>query len=155
MIPSQTCSYPTYLQLCIYLSFPPFHTMNSSISKVAVGPHDADDPQDPHLDGAVDDPQIPCLDADAEVSNLEVDHALPKKPRAKPKPIRRKKGKLSKIRPKKSPVVPLPPSQPQSISWRPVPVDPPTAASVTSTMHDWTKEKLLRKYLDLVKINQI
>ena len=89
--------------------------MNSSISKVAVGPHDVDDPQDPHLDGAVVDPPIPCLDADAEVSNLEVDHALPKKPRVKPTPLRRKKGKLSKVWPKKSPVVPLPPSQPRSI----------------------------------------
>ena len=110
MIPSQTCSCPTYLQLSLYLSFQPFNTMNSIISKVTVGPHDADDPQDPHLDGAVDYPQIPCLDVNAEVSNLEVDHALPKKPRVKPKPIRRKKGKLSKIRPKKSPAVPLPPA---------------------------------------------
>ena len=111
--------------------------MDYITSTVAVDPHTADDPRDPHLDDVVDCPQKPCLDVDTEVWNLEVDPALPKKPRVKPKPMRRKKGKLSKYRPKKSPVAPLPPPCSRSISRRLVPIDPPAAlvaASVNKTM---------------------
>ena len=80
--------------------------MDSITPKVAVDHYAADNPQDSQPGGGVYDPQKPCLDVDAEVWNLEVDPTLPKKFRVKPKPICRKKGKLSKNMPKKSPIAP-------------------------------------------------
>ena len=103
VIPSQPFSCPSYLQLSLYLGFPLFDTIYCITSKVAVDPHAAYDPQDPHLDGVVDDPQKPCPDVDTEVANLEVDPALTKKLRVKPKPMCRKKGKLSKKQAKEIP----------------------------------------------------
>ena len=111
--------------------------MDSIVSKVDVGRHVTGDPQNPHPD------------VDTEVRNQGLDPALPKKSRAKPKPIRRKKSKLYK-KARKSPVVPLLTPRSQRISRRPL--EPPEEASVNETMNDWAREKILRKCLDLMKL---